>query len=160
MSKDYQIAIVPVVTQRQESIALADIFGRVPVDEFKEVLDSSWAAQRGFRRVTPARQYVRTLANGVTLEVLISESNGIELRRTARTQIAATRSEAASIQLGHAIGASDAEYDLAVNELIVQTMLKAVPNRAREMGYVVAEEVVSQGPNQVIDVVLQVEVAA
>jgi hypothetical protein len=160
MSQPHQIAIVPVSTALNEVIHLADVMGRVPVEEMVEVLNSQWAAARGWRRVA-ARQdtYQRTVNQDVTLEVRVGGEGDVTIQRLSQTrQVASDQAARVGAEQQQQLQSAAEECDRAVNELIGQALMRALPVRARELGYHVVTEQVVQQQGAVYEMVLQVEV--
>jgi len=153
MSQPHQIAIVSVNMSQTETIQLGDIFGRVPVEEMVEVLNSEWATQRGWQTVQSGVTYQRQIAEDINLEVRIGEQGQVTVQRHApREDVQANVAAEVRAKQNQRLQETNQACDFAVNELVSQAMMLALPRRAEALGYVTSEPVVRQqvGAHEVV----------
>jgi len=157
MSQPHQIAIVPVSTALNEVIHLGDVMGRVPVAEIVETLNSEWAAAQGWQAAGQSA-YRRVINPEVTLEVHVGGEGDVTIQRLSQTShVQADQTSAVRARQTQRLESAAEECDRAVNELIGQALMRALPARARELGHVVAEPVVRHH-GAVREMVLQVQI--
>nr|VFJ42631.1 MAG: hypothetical protein BECKFM1743A_GA0114220_1000110 [Candidatus Kentron sp. FM]VFJ43340.1 MAG: hypothetical protein BECKFM1743C_GA0114222_1000110 [Candidatus Kentron sp. FM]VFK05502.1 MAG: hypothetical protein BECKFM1743B_GA0114221_1000110 [Candidatus Kentron sp. FM] len=141
MSSPQQITIVQVNAAQQETIQLADVLGRVPTDEIREVLGSQWAKDKGWQQVkenSGELVYQRQITETVGMSFRIADSGEVRLeRRTGAVGVKNGQAETERAKHENALKTAENDYNLAFNEILAEALVKAVPNRAKELGYLV-----------------------
>jgi len=152
MSQPHEVAIVQVSSLQEETIRLADLLGRVPVPELVEVLD----ADPHWQAVQAGRVYRRQLRREIGMEVRIDASGEVLIRRRISESVTEGSEEAVRLRQEELLRQVEHEYKRVVNELVAHTLVRALPNRAREMGYIVKElPAEARVEEHVVEVVLE-----
>jgi uncharacterized protein YaeQ len=148
MSKAYRIATLRVDVSQSDSIALRDVFGRVPVEELVEVLDSAWAQAQGWSTVEQGRLYRRRLDDEVVMEIEIGDGGEARMRLRASSTVSGYASTIQNESLAAQQRLRDRlqgqalrdEANLRCYEVVNEVYRLAIPRRARELQYTIVEE--------------------
>ncbi len=147
MSSGVEVAFAPTeVTVREaawDTIQLGDILGRIPVKELIEELDVSTSC---WTCVDARQHYCLELEEGVRLDLQIREHGQVEISR----QVV----EAETVEVGSVLSVRQRQRELlqqtsetcqlSINQLLAKAMLRAVPNRVREMELEIKNQEVHQ----------------
>ncbi len=161
MSEQYKIVMVQVDAAQEETIRLADIMGHIPTSEVKEVLNSQWAREKGWKTVVRDRQYrleipakVRTK---VGMEFFIEEKGDVRLKRLAESSVALGNERSEKIALANLLEGLTDQYNLAFNEVLGRAIAKSLEHRAQELGYKIVDRQMHQ-QDHIIDMELKMNV--
>src|ERR1044071_165428 len=137
MSSHHQVSLVQVNAFREEIVELSKVFGRVPVQQIKEVLDSAWARKVGWARLGNGNIYSLNLRHNIVMEVAFDEFDEITISRKVSGFVDRERQHEHSLQLEKWITEVEPEYNLRFNEIVGKAFMVALPEYASEFGEVV-----------------------
>jgi hypothetical protein len=148
MSQDYDVVpptpdFVTVSSSPEREVSrLAELFGRVPVTEVLQVLDSEWAVERGWTAVSTGSHYQIALENGVAQNVVVHADGNVTLERSV-PQVTVAYAAAGETQAQHSalLAAAAGPGNLAFYQVVARGIRYALPNRARQLGWEVTEEI-------------------
>jgi|SRR5215813_1373917 len=141
MSSHHQITVVQVNACREEVVQLGEVLGRVPVMEIKEVLNSEWAKQKGWRCLTMNQSYHLTLSHHIGMEIQIDELGEARLFRRAQMETDYGDQESMRRQLDQELDELEQTYNLRFHEVVGRSMARALIHQAEKEGHIIVDKI-------------------
>jgi hypothetical protein len=125
------------VTQSEE-VSLVEVFGRIPIRELVEVLNSDWAQHQGWSAVEEGRLYASPVDGEVGMEIEV-DGQQARMRLRASATVRAVSQEAEQKRLREKLQGQTVrdQANLRCYQVVNQVYALAIPRRAEEMQYTV-----------------------
>jgi len=132
MSDPIQVSFITVNASEHEKLQMCDILGKVPLAELVEILESQWAKEKQWGKVSNSL-YQKKLSNGVILQFTVNQETGdVEIGRTI-SELVENPSNVQQILQQKVKEIAD-EYNHEVYCVLVETIAKALNNKANSVG--------------------------